>query len=214
MTITPVAPNPIDRYQTMQAAVLIPAAQSITTAVFAGMSAAAVAWAAHMESPWAAGLVTATVTNTGTWLVLLRRWGRAVEWLEDILQQDINGDGKIGSGNHAPPTPRTVRVVMREAGRLTMDTAPVDESRLAQWVSGLMGGLALTESTWVGRGKLFSQNEYRALRDWLIERGLAYWKNPRNTKMGWDLTAAGRNFARQVVTQALPHPEGASQNRP
>jgi len=99
-----------------------------------------------------------------------------------------------------------LRLDITNHNRVQILDLPIQPEQLKGWADGLANGLSLSESTWTGSGKLFSTNEYRSLRDTLIQRGLARWNNPGSPKQGWELTVAGRAVVRETAMQSLPYP--------
>lgn len=57
----------------------------------------------------------------------------------------------------------------------------------------------MSEGAWTGRGKPFSVDEFRALRDWLFGEGLAEWNNERAHAQGWHLRARARAMIRGLA---------------
>ena len=74
--------------------------------------------------------------------------------------------------------------------------------RLPVLAAGLLAGRSFNQAAWTGAGGLFSRAEFDQLRDVLIERGLAAWKNPNARAQGVELTAAGRAVMRRLAERS------------
>ncbi len=192
------------RYQEFQTAVMIPLAQSGVTGTITGLLALSLAWAAQMDSPAVLGALAATTSHLVTWLILLRRWYSTMEYFESLLDTKVNTQTDHQITVEAKETPN-LRLDITNHNRVQILDLPIQPEQLHSWADGLANGLSLSESTWTGSGKLFSTSEYRSMRDTLIQRGLARWKNPGSPKQGWELTVAGRAVVREAAVQSLPY---------
>jgi len=76
----------------------------------------------------------------------------------------------------------------------------------AQW-EGLLRTTATNELC--GAGKPFERKFFDATRDLLIARRMAYWRNPKTEKGGWDLNRATRRAIAHHLGYAVPHRKGA-----
>ena len=76
----------------------------------------------------------------------------------------------------------------------------------AQW-DALLRTTATNELC--GAGKPFERKQFDATRDLLISRRMAFWRNPKTEKGGWDLTTATRRAVAHHLGYALPHRKGA-----
>jgi len=125
----------------------------------------------------------------------------------------LNLDGYIGKPEpqQAPALPASIRVeVSRDEGRaVDFIDLPYPE-KLPALAAGLLAGRQFAQTSWVGAGQLFSRSEFDQVRDTMIERGLAAWKNPEAKAQGVTLTAAGRAVMRRLAnpSPALPAQTG------
>jgi len=192
-------------YQGLHTAVVVPLAQSSVTGTVTGLMALSLAWAAHIDDPVALGALAAAVSHLITWLVLLRRWYSTMECFKSLLdtKPSTQADNQITTKSIAKPN---LRLDITNHNRVQILDLPIQPEQLKSWADGLANGLSLSKSTWTGSGKLFSTSEYRSMRDTLIQRGLARWKNPGSPKQGWELTVAGRAVVREASVQSLPYP--------
>jgi hypothetical protein len=76
----------------------------------------------------------------------------------------------------------------------------------AQW-DALLRTTATNELC--GAGKPFERKFFDATRNLLIARRVAFWRNAKTEKGGWDLTPAMRRAIAHHLGYALPHRKGA-----
>lgn len=181
--------------------ILLPAGQAFMSGIFLGLPIGIIGKSWYLFwSSWA-------IIQAGAWLMLLWHWFDLTSRAEEMLGWDLNQDGYIGAPE---PVQETVRVaVTSEDGRQTafLDM-PVDRARLALMASGVMSGVPLAESSWVGPGK-FTRYEFTAVRDELIKRGYATWISEASKARGVRVTAKGRALLRGLAgSAALPSPTG------
>lgn len=147
---------------------------------------------------------------------LFRHWlslTTPTQIIERVIQKDINGDGVIGPKPQAPAKeePRVVRVQLtqvKETGHVQTDTfdLPGNEFQLSTLAKGLLYGAApFTERYWVRAQKVFSRDEWDALRDAMRNRDepLAEYVDPENKQQGMRLTEAGKATLQKLSN--LPH---------
>jgi hypothetical protein len=189
------------RAATVSADVFVPVLQSATTALVGGVAAGLLS-----QSLAGAG-VGAGLTFGASWLALLRAHRAGLWAVERVTGRDLDGDGRIGRPGE-PAQPSTVKIEIKEDRRNGQSLAwldlPVDEKRLRQFAQRVTAGGALSESEWTGSGGPFSRDEFRGLRDALIERGLARWRNPQEPRQGWELTRKGKVVLEHVAQTPLP----------
>jgi len=70
-------------------------------------------------------------------------------------------------------------------------------------------GRDLSMGALTGRGNPLSRTEFVALRDALIDAGLAYWQNPRSHSQGCALSVGGRAILRRYTDRLPAPPPGA-----
>lgn len=139
-----------------------------------------------------------------TWLTLLARWSKLLNLIELALQVDISGDGKIAGEEPGPVSLEPVRVeIIQDAGRhVEMLDLPVSLEQLTALAAALMAGASLSESSWTGAGAPFSKSEFIRLRDELIKRNLARWRNERAPAQGLMLTPGGKACMRHFAAMS------------
>lgn len=146
-----------------------------------------------------------------SWLwMLYRLFGH---WLklttvEQVFGVDINGDGVIGSSVNDPSKTndeaKVIRIqLVKENGHVS-DTLelPCDDEQLSKLAKGLLNGLPFTESFWTGKGKPFSTNTFRELRDVMMKRALCEYINAGEPRQGIKLTDEGKRIMEYF---AAPH---------
>lgn len=79
---------------------------------------------------------------------------------------------------------------------------PASPEQLADLAEGLEQGQPFSERTWTGAGRPFSLNQFRALRDALIQRNLLTLASEKDPRQGYAFTVAGQH----VLHSFLPSP--------
>ena len=132
-------------------------------------------------------------------------WGSSKrgQWLiERIAGADLDGDGYTGEPIPAPHvTPVRVELVQDNGRHEDWIDLPFPE-KLPELAEGLLSGRSYSLSVWTGTGGLFSRAEFEKIRDVLIGRGLAAWRNPEAKAQGWELTASGRAVMRRLSNRS------------
>lgn len=193
------------RAATRESDVAVPLQQAAITAGVITLPAVvltvASGWPIHVP------LVVGAASFTMSWFWLLRDSRSLLRITERIVNRDIDGDGRIGD---EPAESKPVRVEVREQreGGMTMRflDMPIDEAQLQTFARGLLSGQPFSERAWAGDGKPFSQNDFAALRDKLIETGYARWKGGER-RMGAELTAKGRAMFAGLADSPTPPPQ-------
>lgn len=209
-TPEPEQPTESDRAHlfTGAAAVLLPIAQAITTGALCGAAAAIYAWLLKSPTAWRWGIGVAVGVAVLVWIAMLARWLDLTRPLERIVNRDINGDGFIGQ-----PPRQVVRVEVKseDGKRVQYADLPTSQEKMADFARGVLGGTPISERHWSGAGALFSQNEFREIRDLFIARGFMRWANPEYPQQGTELTPAGRSilktFASDTTSPTPPRAE-------
>ena len=192
------APKESDRAHlfTPRAGVGLPILQAIATGVFFGALATWAAW--KLRSPdfgqWGLGVFLAI--QSLAWLLLLWRWLGLTAPLERLTRLDINHDGHIG------PAP-VVRVEVKSEDGKSMQFAdlPTTKAKMTDFARGVLAGTPISERHWSGAGALFSQNEFRTIRDIFLARGWLRWSNPEYPQQGAELSPAGKAVLRQFASE-------------
>ena len=189
--------------------VIVPILQALTTGALSGLALGGVLWLAGVESAWRWSVALIPVVWLAVWLLSLSHWRAS---LEKLLQRDLNGDGVIGEQPVRiikQPSPEVRVILERDNGRETdFIDLPAQPEQLRQLADGLLSGRQFALSAWSGAGAPFSRSEFERLRDEMIRRGLARWRNERAQAQGLEVTAPGRAVLRRFASDAssLPTP--------
>jgi hypothetical protein len=201
---TPWAPGDIEtsapaRAADIKADLLVPLGQALVTGAFVGglgiMAAVKVQPGVDALAVW---VIVSGLVATGVWVYLLRESRRLLWQRETVTGRDLNGDGVIGQPVALPP----LRVEVTSGQKQIYLELPGKPEALAMLARGVLAGRPMAEDSWSGGAGPFSRSEFRAIRDTLIERGLATWRNPDAKAQGCELTHAGRAMFRRLADLA------------
>jgi hypothetical protein len=142
--------------------------------------------------------LSALVISTATWWILLFQTRKLLWAVERVTGRDIDGDQVIGQPVALPP----IQVEVTSGQKQVYLELPGKPEALAALARGVLAGRPMAEDSWSGRAGPFSRSEFRQIRDTLIERGLATWRNPDAKAQGCELTAAGRAVFRRLADLA------------
>lgn len=134
--------------------------------------------------------------------VRLKNWEQLVWNQEAALNMDLDGDGQIGR-----PILRRLKVDYsdRPGHMRTIELAGLEEDIL-DWLRALADGESVSEETWAGNLKPFSQDEVRHNRDELLKWSYARWKNPTYPTLGIVVTQEGEVWIRRTLAQRAAPP--------
>lgn len=177
----------------------LPAIQAFFTGFlvtgFVGVVWFGVGW----PNPFAVVGGTFFLSSLVMWIVRLIDWTSLVHKLEEELNVDMNRDNHIG----APAPEFKVNVVHKKENSTQqkfLHFAGKDVDVLS-WLDALLDGEDTSERDWTGRGKPFSQNQFRYNRDLLIDNGYAMWRDENNHNQGFVLTEGGRVVIENMMKQ-------------
>lgn len=156
--------------------------------------------------PHKPAIALGTLTLVWRWWVLQGHWF-ALTTAELITNYDINNDGMIGSAEQVEAedeAPRVIRIqLIKDNGHVSdMIDLPASEAQLSALASGVLNGMPFSERMWTGKGKPFSTESFRKLKDAMLKRDLAEYINEEEPRQGIRLTEAGRAVMQEF---ALPH---------
>jgi len=172
-------------------AVIIPTCQAVITGCSLGAVTFSLGLIMAVPRPDQASLLVASCTSAVTWIALLKRWLQ-VAYSENVTQRY---------------TARVRVEVSGNGGRsLQFIDLPANEQQLLALANGVLSGATLSEGAWSGSGRPFTRAEFRALRDELIRRNLATWRNPEAPAQGVELTLPGKAIMRRFASMAEPSP--------
>lgn len=179
------------RSATFQADVAVPLAQSVITGLLLGS-------AGVMIADTAKGIAFGLACACAMWLILTEQHRQLLWNKETWTGADLDGDGVVGK-------PQTTRVEISETDgkyrRLINLDVDIPLQKLVKFAQGVQRGKSLSEREWTGTGRLFSDTEFEELRDELMARQYARWRNPSHHKQGWVLTGQGKKVMRQLAQE-------------
>lgn len=197
------APKITATYQAngLEERVVVPALKGLIVAVPTGLLVGLLIGAFDVEiSAWWTMPIVMLATFLATFLASSSRG----QWLvERISGADLNGDGVIGQPLPLLPEPQTVRVeISEDQGRhVEFIDLPARPEQLKSLATGLQQGRTFALTAWSNQ---FTRPEFEMLRDEMVRRGLARWKNDKHHQLGADLTPAGRAVFKRLTSAALP----------
>lgn len=200
----PPAPQESDRAHlfTTAAGLLLPLGQALITGALAGLAAGCYAALLSAPGAWRWGVGVGVGVIVLAWVVMLWRWLDLTRPLEKLTGLDLNRDGHIAK-------PETIRVAVTSEDRKHTTIAELPYlSKLPDFARGVLAGDPISERHWSGAGALFSQSEYRQVRDLLLSRGWLYWNNADAPQQGLTLSPGGRAALRALASPTLSRADG------
>lgn len=190
---------------TFGAGAFLPLMQSTISALIVTLAVWLICWMVFgMLDPHKPAIFIGVVVWLWMWWKLQLHWFAltAVNMMQDFMD-----DGQLNNSNQPEVTeeaPKVIRIqLIKENGHIgeTIDL-PADRESLGTLARGLLNGMPFSERFWTGRGKPFSTNTFRALKDAMMKRGLCEYISESDPRQGIQLTDAGRAV---METFALPH---------
>lgn len=191
------------RQAQMGADVGVPLAQAtITGGLLAALIVFAISQLAPQHDPlleWWVGLTL--LLTAAFWLTLLWQTRRLLWTMESLCNEDLDGDGVIGS-----PSKRRLSVEVKDGNTRRLvdaDWLGMDDDHLTLFVRGLSRREDLTEGRWAGT-PAFPEgiNAFRKARGKLEEASLIRRKHPGRSNSPFILTPSGKAFVRRVLEAA------------
>jgi hypothetical protein len=197
--LTPPVVEP-ERYRlhNTEAGVKVPFSQALISGVISGVAMMAICWVLDVLDPWKPGIVIMALVTPLVWFLSRRNWVGLVNRVEEWTGLDL-------PGNDAPEDKVTLIDLTSKVGatRRTQKLAiPATEEQLRRLAVGILGGVTFAERNWTGRGRPFSIDQFRELRDYLEKAELLTKSNDKSHNQGFTLTAKGR----AMLAHYLPHP--------
>jgi hypothetical protein len=190
---------------TFGAGAFLPLMQSTISALIVTLAVWLICWMVFgMMDPHKPAIFIGVVVWLWMWWKLQLHWFAltAVNMMQDFMD-----DGQLNNSNQPEVTeeaPKVIRVqLIKDNGHIgeTIDL-PADRESLGTLARGLLNGMPFSERFWTGRGKPFSTNTFRALKDVMMKRGLCEYISESDPRQGIQLTNEGRAV---METFALPH---------
>ncbi|GIK42383.1 MAG: hypothetical protein BroJett011_62160 [Chloroflexota bacterium] len=182
------------RPATWESDVLVPLAQSAVWGLIGGLLSIGLPAFVNGWPWWTPGPAFILSTSLAWWLISADHQ-RALWIVEKIINRDFDGDGQAGAPE---PEPITLEIIHKtESGsvkhmlRFQLPEG-ISQDDFYQFSRGItLEKRSLAESTWTGRGKLFSKGEYSRLLDDLTKAEVIRWRNKAAPAQGRELTKAG-----------------------
>jgi len=181
-------------YQHPDTAYRIPFYQCLITATAASVLIGAITWAAHYPLWWKALAVTFPLAFFLTWLATLARWHLLIERLETRMQIDLNMNGRIGEQ-------KITTLWLQSGGRGNRYDIPTSLSNMQTFAKGVLSGLPLSQRTWSGKGKPFSDQEYDDFQEYLCSKQWAEWVDEEAPTLGIRMKSAGMAVMRHYASE-------------
>lgn len=190
-------PNPSEKayLHTYQAAVGVPLVKAIVYGGLVGIAVFVVAWRVSWPDPWLFGLLAALA------ITFLRYAGDDLLWLVLAKAERITGlelDGRPGIGE-----PRVTAIDLttkvgstRRTQRLRIPCSP---EQMTQLGLGILGGVPFSEGRWTGKGRPFSLDEFRELRDYFKDAELIELVNEKSPTQGYQFTEKGLEMFKHYI---------------
>lgn len=196
-TIPVETPNPSEKayLHTYQAAVGVPLVKAVVYGALVGIAVFVVAWRIDFPDPWLFGLLAALAVT------FLRYAGDDFLWLVLAKAEKITGlelDGKPGIGEQKT-TNIDLTTKVGQTRRTQRLQIPASEEQILSLGLGIMGGVPFSEGRWTGKGKPFSINEFRELRDYFERAELIQLVNDKAPQQGYEFTETGLSMLQHYV---------------
>lgn len=152
--------------------------------------------------PWYAPLAVLPTMTGLSWFFISGKAQGLVTFTENLTRLDLNRDGKVGDVPKRQN--RKVSVTVSDGNGHDKRVEFTDDAKFHNLAVKILNGAPPTETTAKECG--ISRGRWEKIRDELVDRGCAVWKDPENHNLGIDILAAGR----AALRAALPHPDDSS----
>jgi hypothetical protein len=198
MAAVPPIVAPKFNLHTPQAAIQVPLGQALAAGILAGVSF--LAWALLITSPsvWSGALVcTVTVIDV---VFVISQWRWFVLTAEKITGTDINQDGQVGEEEEVTRIDITQIVDGKpKSDELKIPCKPEKFLRLA--IGIVNRRLPFTGDEWGGKGKVFSDPQFRKLRSYLITKRFIVQSSAQGPNPGYVFNRNGIAMLRDYMQQ-------------
>ena len=183
---------------TPQAAIQVPLGQALTAGILAGVSF--LAWALLITSPsiWSGALVcTVTVIDV---VFVISQWRWFVLTAEKITGTDINQDGQVGEEEEV--TRIDITQIIDDVNQIAFLKIPVAPEKFLKLAIGIVNRrLPFTGEEWSGKGKLFSDPQFRKLRSYLISKSYVVQSSAQGPNPGYVFNRNGIAMLKDYMQQ-------------
>ena len=179
-----------EKQTNLEAAVLIPLAQSAVSGFLAGGGAWVAATVFDWRDPLVWGIGAYSAVSLLGWLFFRSEWREGVNHLLGMVRPAELQPDKV-----YPATVTRIQVVSADPGGAFVVAKNVETPLTPEIVAIVAKRVLKTGSfshaSLAGPGRPLTRSEYEQLRDEFIARGLAYWNCPTSHNRGVGLTRAG-----------------------
>ena len=187
------------RAATFEADVLVPAAQSLFTALTTTLPTIAISMWARWE--WYAPVVVGAVTILASWSSAMVASRKSLSLVEQISRTVDDGKEPENSGRKNPSAIQ-LEVVKKEAGfaaSMKIIDLPknITEPEFREFCVDVLAGKSMARKDWAGSGRLFSRDQYDDLMKAIEAAGLAIPVPGRSRR----LTQSGKDAIKKMIRE-------------
>jgi len=206
----PIRAAPIT-YQSMTVGVWLPVVQALVTGIILGVAAFVLAILAGSGAlialRWMGGVFV--ISTCIIWLSRYIHWTKAVQFMELMFHRDLDHDTYIG----APVPVIDVLLHHHDASGNRTDTSRRSYSASQEQMQDLSIGILrfnkpFSEKVWSGRGRSFSQNGLKRLREELTKDGLVA-SAGKGPNASYEFTQDGLDMLAAFLPEDSPLPHQA-----
>jgi len=187
----------------MESDVLVPFFQSLLTGLLAGLLAAL---GARLLLDWELSLATEAGALVGllitmlVWLQRLQVFSQLLWRIESRAGLDLNADGVVGQPRALVVNPDAAAARARKV-RFELE-AGVTRRQLEDFLRQAYQVGTSESAMGIAPGR---RGEYVAMRDLLMQLGIADWKNPLNPRAGWELVVPAEEAFNILHQHVIEH---------
>lgn len=182
--------------------IYIPALKALVSGLFISLVALSLGAILELEPLWAYGLGAFSISSTAFWF---KYSSSMLEYLERLLDLDINRDGYIGEpGPQEPSWDRSsiITVLDEREKSGSYSQLPLPDKTMREIALLYLKSGSFSTRSFTGAGGPITQTEFNQLRDYLIHYGGARYRNEAHPTQGLVLTKKGE----ALLKAFLPSP--------
>jgi hypothetical protein len=170
----------------------LPLIQSVIVGFFVGLIMAGIAIYLIWSSYWGVAL------SIGS-MVALWWFSTSIQlWRNDVYSVPYAPPEQV---EQVVPQPPVQPINIHMGSQIKFTDLPCTPTELHEFVTRLLDDAPFTEKEWTGDGNLFSKAEFGKIRKLFIDRGWAYWRNPKYPAQGCNLSSPGRLVCQQIIEE-------------
>jgi hypothetical protein len=183
---------------TPTAAVGIPIGQALAAGLLAGFTFLAVALVISSPTVWSGALLCTILVIDIVFTISQWRW--FVLTAEKITGVDINQDGQVGEEEEV--TRIDITQIVDDVNQIAFLKIPVAPEKFLKLAIGIVNRrLPFTGEEWSGKGKLFSDPQFRKLRAYLITKKYVVQSSAQGPNPGYVFNRNGIAVLRDYMQQ-------------